>query len=69
MRMFDDIAFSSLLGSTSGQMRWGKLLDLLDHKLTSNTDRKLMAAIRAFHGAPDKLRVNSTIKKLAATHP
>lgn len=69
LRMFQDVAFSSLLGSSVGEARWAKLLDLLDPKLTSTTDRKLMEAIRAFPGTPDKLRVDTGIGKLAASHP
>jgi hypothetical protein len=69
LRMFDDIAFSSLLGSTVGQSRWDTLLDLLDPKLTSNTDRKLMGAIREFPGTPDKLRIDASIKKLVSPQP
>ena len=69
LRMFGDVAFSSLLGSAVGQDQWGHLLDLLDPKLTSNTDRNLMAAIRAFLSTPDKLRIDTAVSKLAATVP
>lgn len=69
MRMFDDIAFSSLLSSSVGEARWAKLLDFLDPKLTSNTDRKLMVAIRDFPGTPDQLRIDTAIGKLAASRP
>ncbi|MGV0737525.1 hypothetical protein ABQF35_11135 [Mycobacterium syngnathidarum] len=69
LRMFDDVVFSSLLGSAVSENRWEKLLDLLDPKLTSNTDRKLMAAIRDFSGTPDKLRLDSSIAKLSSTRP
>lgn len=45
--------FSSLLASSTGKKQWSLLLDALDPKLTSTTDRNLMAAIRAFTGTPD----------------
>jgi len=45
--------FSSLLASSTGKKQWALLLDALDPKLTSTTDRNLMAAIRAFTGTPD----------------
>lgn len=69
MRMFQDAVFSSLISTTVGGQRWEKLLDLLDPKLTSNTDRKLMKAIRDFSGTPDKLRLDSAIAKMAAVRP
>jgi hypothetical protein len=69
LRMLSDVAFSSLLASSVGASRWAQLLDLLDSKLTSNTDRKLMEAIRGFSGPPDKLRLDSAIFKLAASTP
>ena len=46
--------------------QWRVLLDILDPKLTSNTDRSLMAAIRAFTGKPHQLAEDSHIKRMAA---
>lgn len=66
LRMFSDVAFSSLLASSTGRKQWGPLLDALEPKLTSTTDRTLMTAIRAFAGMPDQLRIDTGIKKLLA---
>lgn len=66
LRLFMDQAFASLLSTTVGQTQWEKLLDVLEPKLTSNTDRELMAAVRSFTGTPDQLHLDSRIKKLAA---
>jgi len=66
LRMFNDVAFSSILASSTGKKQWGLLLDALDPKLTSTTDRNLMAVIRAFTGTPDQLRIDTAIKKLLA---
>lgn len=65
LRMFIEVAFSSLLAYPAGRNQWGELLDLLDPKLTSTTDRNLMIAIRDFTGPPDKLRVDTSINKIA----
>lgn len=67
LRMFNHVAFSSLLGSSVGQSRWNRLLEFLDPKITSTSDRNLMAGIRAFPGTPDKLRLDTTVVKLAGT--
>ena len=64
LRMFTDVAFSSLLASTTGRRQWAQLLDALEPKLTSNTDRNLMEAVRNFTGTPDQLRLDTGIKKL-----
>ncbi|WP_446666629.1 hypothetical protein [Flexivirga sp. B27] len=61
-----DPIYSSLLGTTVGKRQWNELLDALEPKLTSTTDRNLMAGIRSFTGSPDQLRLDSTMKKLAA---
>lgn len=64
-RWFMDPVYSSLLGSRVGRQQWAQLLDILEPKLTSTTDRGLMAAIRAFPGNPDQLRLDSNIRKHA----
>ena len=61
-----DPVYSSLLSSTVGQYQWGELLDALEPKLTSTTARNLMAGIRGFASLPDRLRLDTEIKKLAA---
>lgn len=67
LRLFLDPVYSSLLGGRVGQAQWAELLDILEPKLTSTIDRNLMAAIRGFSGTPDKLRLDSNIKRLAET--
>jgi len=64
LRLFMDPVYSSLLSSSVGRRQWSSLLDLLEPKLTSTTDRGLMAAVRAFSGNPDQLRLDSKIKNL-----
>jgi hypothetical protein len=65
LRLCMDPVYSSLLASSVGRSQWARLLDILEPKLTSTTDRNLMAAIRAFTGTPDQLRVDSAVKRLA----
>ncbi|MEH6796689.1 MAG: hypothetical protein V7694_21400 [Rhodococcus sp. (in: high G+C Gram-positive bacteria)] len=60
-----DPVYASLLSSRVGQHQWAQLLDALEPKLTSTTDRNLMAGIRGFTGLPDQLRLDSNVKKLA----
>lgn len=66
LRMFNNVAFSSLLASSTGKTQWNRLLDAIDPKLTSPDDRTLFAAIRAFTGSPEQLRIDTGIKKLVA---
>lgn len=65
LRLFMDPVYSSLLGSSAGRAQWARLLDILEPKLTSTTDRSLMAAIRTFPGSPDQLGLDSNIRRLA----
>lgn len=65
LRLFLDPVYSSLLSERVAQRQWGELLDILDPKLTSTTDRNLMKAIRKFQGTPDKLRLDTKVKRLA----
>jgi hypothetical protein len=65
LRMFLDLSISSLLSTSKARDQWEDLLDILEPKLTSTSDRNLLAAIRAFTGSPDQLRQDTTIKKLA----
>lgn len=66
LRLFIDPVYSSLLASSVGRKQWGRLLELLEPKLTRTTDRNLIAAIQAFTGNPDQLRVDTNIKSLAS---
>lgn len=65
LRLFMDPVYSSLLASSVGRSQWALLLDALEPKLTRTTDRALMAAIRAFTGNPDQLRLDTNVKRLA----
>lgn len=56
---------SSRLSSSSGRTQWAVLLDIIELKLTSMTDRSLLADIRAFTGTPDQLRLDTKIVKKA----
>lgn len=67
LRLFLDPVYSSLLGGRVGQAQWVELLNILESKLTSTIDRNLMAAIRGFSGTPDKLMLDTKIKRLAET--
>lgn len=67
LRCFRDPEVASRLGSTAGRAQWVKLLDILDPKITSRTDRALLEAVRAFSGTPDQLHADTRIKKLAET--
>lgn len=67
LRLFLDPVYSSLLSGQVGQAQWSDLLDILEPKLTSTIDRNLMAAIRGFTGTPDKLHLDTKIKRLAET--
>jgi hypothetical protein len=65
LRLFMDPIYSSLLASSVGRAQWARLLDILEPKLTSTTDRNLISAVRAFSGKPDQLRLDTNIKRLA----
>ncbi len=69
LRLFLDPVYSSLLGHKVGRAQWVALLEILEPKLTSTTDRDLMAAVRAFPGTADKLRHDARIKGLAGVKP
>lgn len=69
LRSFMDPDVSYRLSSRIGQDQWRELLDIVEPKLTSQTDRALLDAIRAFSGTPDKLRLDTTITKKAKQRP
>ncbi|PID54565.1 MAG: hypothetical protein CSB46_01835 [Micrococcales bacterium] len=66
LRLCTDPVYSALLEGSVGRAQWERLLDILEPKLTSTTDRTLMAAIRAFPGKPDQLHLHADIKRKAA---
>lgn len=67
LRLFMSPVSGVQLANAVGRKQWARLLDILDPKLTSTTDRDLMTAIRAFTGTPDQLRLDTTVKTLATT--
>jgi hypothetical protein len=66
LRLFLDPSISSLLSTSVARTQWAELLDIVEPKLTSTSDRNLLAAIRKFSGSPDQLRQDTAIRKLAA---
>lgn len=69
LRLFLEPTVYSVLSSESGRRQWSDLLDILEPKLTSTTDRNLIAALRAFPSTPDKLHGDTKIAKLATQTP
>ncbi|MEV6825660.1 hypothetical protein [Amycolatopsis sp. NPDC051102] len=69
LRLFLDPVYASVLRTDKARTQWSELLDILEPKLTSNTDRTLLAAIREFTGTPDQLHLDTHIKKLATSAP
>ncbi|MDN5853959.1 MAG: hypothetical protein L0K86_14145 [Actinomycetia bacterium] len=67
LRTYIDPEISSVLGSNIGGKQWTKLLDILEPKLTSNTDRTLMTAVRSFTGTPDQLMLDTQMKRRASS--
>lgn len=65
LRIFAEPEISSVLRSSVGRSQWQQLLEILDAKLTATSDRDLLAAVNAFTGTPDQLRVDTKIAKLA----
>ncbi len=67
LRLFMDPPISSVLSSNVGREQWAEVMDILEPKLTSTRDRNLMQAIRGFSGALQQMRLDTRIKKLAAS--
>jgi hypothetical protein len=65
LRAFTDAGIASVLWSSTGRQQWGELLDLLEPKLTLQTDRALYDAVRAYTGPPDRLAHDQSIAHLA----
>ena len=65
LRAFTSESISSLLTSTSARRQWNILVDLLEPKVISSSDRNLVAALRGFSGTPDQLRLDSQVTRLA----
>ena len=64
-----DPIFSSILGTNTGKEQWKKILDILEPKMTNHFDRDLINALREFPETPDKLRLDSKIKRLFDSLP
>lgn len=65
LRAFTDESISNVLATRTGASQWDDLLTILEPKLTAETDRALLDAIRSFPGGPNKLRLDTKIAKLA----
>ena len=61
-----DPQYNYILSSKSGQTQFGKLLDIIEPKLTKMTDICLLEAVRNFNGEPNKLWTDSNIRRLSA---
>lgn len=69
LRIFLDPTVSSVLRSSVGKDQWMELISVLDAKVTSRTDRQLLTSIKSFPGAPHRLGLDSSIRKLAGASP
>lgn len=65
LRSFMDPDVASRLDSQTGRKQWATLLDIVERKLTSTTDRALLDDVRAFTGQPHQLRVDTAIARKA----
>jgi hypothetical protein len=63
LRAFTSTAISSRLQHSLSRQRWAELLDIIAPKLTGRRDRAFLQAVREFTGTPDKLIMDSDIKK------
>lgn len=64
LRIFMDQNTASRLAHAGPQEQWQKLLAILEPKLVSDSDRTLLATVRGFSQTPDRLRLDSEIKRL-----
>lgn len=62
-RTFADSTISSRLQRTLAREKWAELLDLIEPKLTGRRDRTLLDTVRAFSGTPDRLILDSEVKR------
>jgi len=62
---FLDPDVASRLDSVVGRTQWARLLEIVAPKLTSQTDRALLVAVRAFSGQPHQLRLDTQIAQKA----
>ncbi|KJS60397.1 hypothetical protein [Streptomyces rubellomurinus] len=69
LRAFADAEISSQLQRQLSQKKWDELLNIIDVKITGRPERELLQAVRDFPGTPDKLRLDSGIKRHLAALP
>ncbi|WP_222723921.1 hypothetical protein [Streptomyces sp. uw30] len=69
LRAFANAEISSQLQRPLSQRKWDGLLNLIDIKITGRPERELLEAVREFSGTPDKLRLDSGIKRYLAALP
>ncbi|AKN75672.1 hypothetical protein QR97_31430 [Streptomyces sp. PBH53] len=69
LRAFTDAEISSQLQRSLSRKKWDELLNMIDVKITSRPERELLQAVREFPGTPDKLRLDSGIKRYLAALP
>ncbi|MFE5900778.1 hypothetical protein ACFQ67_25680 [Streptomyces sp. NPDC056488] len=69
LRSFANAEISSQLQRPLSQKKWSELLNVIDVKITGRPERELLEAVREFPGTPDKLRLESGIKRYLAALP
>ncbi|MEV7776804.1 hypothetical protein [Kitasatospora sp. NPDC088351] len=69
LQAFADAEISSQLQRQLSQKKWDELLNVIDVKITGRPERELLQAVRDFPGTPDKLRLDSGIKRHLAALP
>ncbi|MEU5524667.1 hypothetical protein ABZ759_29390 [Streptomyces sp. NPDC047860] len=69
LRAFANAEISSQLQRLLSQKKWNELLNVIDVKITGRPERELLQAVREFPGTPDKLRLDSGIKRYLAALP
>ncbi|ARH94959.1 hypothetical protein STRMOE7_00065 [Streptomyces sp. MOE7] len=69
LRSFANAEISSQLQRPLSQKKWDELLNVIDVKITGRPERELLQAVREFSGTPDRLRLDSSIKRYLAALP
>lgn len=63
LRSFAEPEISSQLQRPLSRTKWTELLNGIDVKITGRPERELLEAVRGFPGTPDKLRLDSGIRR------
>lgn len=66
LRSFSQSTIAARLQHSLPQRQWETLLNLLEPKLTSRSDRELLEAVRRFTGSPHVLHLATDIQRLLA---